>query len=330
VRSFTCRICGNALFFENSICVSCGTALGYSRAERAIVPVDERGSYVDADGLIWWVCQNLTLSGCTWLAEHEGGVCFSCLLTRTRPNDADATGFVAFGEAERAKRHLVAELDDLGLAVRSKVEDPENGLAFDLLSSAQGAVQMGHEQGVITIDVSESDPALRETVRVKLDEPYRTMLGHFRHEVGHYVEWQQVRGDLIEECRAVFGDEQESYQDAIDRHYAEGPPVGWETEYISTYATMHPFEDFAETFAHFLHIRDTVDTASRQGLVRADVHRQPFSQLVTEVWIPLALALNQINRSMGRDDLYPFVIPPVVLGKLDFVSRLVHGAAGAG
>jgi len=322
MRSFTCRICGNALFFENSVCVSCGTALGYARAERAIVPVDEKGSYVDANGLVWWVCQNLTLSGCTWLAELEGGQCFSCTLTRTRPNDADAAGFVAFGEAERAKRHLIAELDELGFAVRSKVEDPENGLAFDLLSSAQGAVQMGHDQGVITIDVSESDPALRETVRVKLDEPYRTMLGHFRHEVGHYVEWQLVRGDLIEECRAVFGDEQESYQAAIDRHYAEGPPVGWETEYISTYATMHPFEDFAETFAHFLHIRDTVDTASRQGLVRADIQLQTFSQLVIEVWIPLALALNQINRSMGRDDLYPFVIPPVVLGKLDFVSRL--------
>lgn len=327
MRSFTCRACGNGLFFENSLCVSCGSSLGYARAERAIVPVDEDGRYVDASGLVWWVCANLNLSGCTWLAEQEGGLCFSCSLTRTRPNDADAAGYVAFGEAERAKRHLVAELDDLGFVLRSKVEDPEEGLAFDLLSSSVGAVQMGHDHGVITIDVSESDPALRENVRVTLDEPYRTMLGHFRHEVGHYVEWQAVRGHLVDECRLVFGDERTSYQDAVERHYAIGPPPGWESDYISTYATMHPFEDFAETFAHFLHIRDTIDTARHQGLVRTELGPdQPFIRLVTEVWIPLALALNQINRSMGRDDLYPFVIPPVVLNKLDFVSRLLTEA----
>jgi hypothetical protein len=329
MRSFECRVCGNDLFFENSLCVSCGSALGYARAERAIVPVDADGRYVDADGLVWWVCRNLNLSGCTWLAELEGGACFSCTLTRTRPNDADASGYVAFGEAERAKRHLVAELDDLGFTLRSKSEDPVNGLAFDLLSSALGEVRMGHDRGVITINVSESDPALRETVRVTLDEPYRTMLGHFRHEMGHYVEWQHVRGELVEQCRQVFGDEQASYQEAIDRYYAEGPPPGWESDYISTYATMHPFEDFAETFAHFLHIRDTIDTAARRGLVGADLRQfDSFSQLVRAVWIPLALALNQINRSMGRDDLYPFVIPPVVLGKLDFVARLMDRAAG--
>jgi hypothetical protein len=330
MRSFECRVCGNGLFFENSVCVSCGSDLGYSRAERAIVPVED-GRYVDADGSVWWICCNLNRSGCTWLAEIEGGACFSCTLTRTRPNDADIAGFVAFGEAERAKRHVIVELDDLAFPIRSKLEDPENGLAFDLLSSSAGDVQMGHDRGVITIDVSESDPALRETVRVMLDEPYRTMLGHFRHEMGHYVEWQHVRGELIDQCRNIFGDEQASYADAIARHYAEGAPPGWEIEFISTYATMHPFEDFAETFAHFLHIRDTVDTAARRGLVGAEPQQfDTFSRLVTEVWIPLALALNQINRSMGRDDLYPFVIPPVVLGKLDFVARLVAEAADRG
>lgn len=330
MRSFECRVCGNDLFFENSLCMSCGSALGYARAERAIVPVDDAGRYVDGAGLVWWVCCNLNLSGCTWLAEFEGGACFSCSLTRTRPNDADASGYVAFGEAERAKRHLIAELDDLGFAVVSKSEDPENGLAFDLLSSANGKVHMGHDRGIITIDVSESDPALRETVRVTLDEPYRTMLGHFRHEVGHYAEWQLVRGSQIDECRELFGDERESYQHAVDQHYAAGPPPGWEDTYISTYATMHPFEDFAETFAHVLHIRDTIDTAVRRGLVRADLSSfTSFRALVTQVWIPLSIALNQINRSMGRDDLYPFVIPPVVLGKLDFVAQLLREAAGA-
>jgi len=331
MKAFTCRSCGSALYFENSLCVSCGRALGYARGEREIVPVDEAGRYVGPDGLVWWVCRNLNLSGCTWLAELEGGACFSCALTRTRPNDADASGYAAFGEAERAKRHLIAELDDLEYRVVPKTVDPENGLAFDLLSNINGKVQMGHDQGIITIDVSESDPALRETVRVTLDEPYRTMLGHFRHEVGHYVEWQSVRGESIERCRSLFGDERASYQEAVERHYAEGPPPGWKSDFISTYAAMHPFEDFAETFAHFLHIRDTIDTAVRQGLVRTDPRRfDSFGELVAEVWIPLAAALNQINRSMGRDDLYPFVIPPIVLRKLDFVAGLLADPTGAG
>jgi hypothetical protein len=250
-------------------------------------------------------------------------------LTRTRPNDADAVGLAGFVTAERAKRHLIVELDDLDIGLVPKSEDPENGLTFDMLSQVNGKVVMGHDHGVITIDVSESDPAHREKVRVILDEPYRTMLGHFRHEIGHYVEWQYVRGPVVEECRRVFGDETASYQEAINRHYADGPPDNWVQQYISTYATMHPYEDFAETFAHFLHIRDTIDTAKEQGLIVVDQRGfGSFRDLVGAVWIPLSTALNQINRSMGREDLYPFVIPPLVLDKLDFVASLMGRSSG--
>jgi hypothetical protein len=177
---------------------------------------------------------------------------------------------------------------------------------------------------VITLDLAESDDAHREKVRVDLDEPYRTMLGHFRHEVGHYIEWQYVRGDLINKARELFGNEEESYPDAIERHYNEGPPQGWERNYISMYATMHPFEDFAETFAHYLHICDTIETASAHGLstVGSPQDFTSFRDLVTGVWIPLSVALNQINRSMGKGALYPFVIPAPVLQKLQFVADL--------
>jgi len=330
VKAYTCRVCESPLYFENSLCVSCKTGLAYSRAERAIVPVDRKGRYVDQAGLVWWVCKNLNLSGCTWLTEIKGEACFSCGLTRTRPADSDLAGLAAFHQAEQAKRHLIAELDVRGLPLVGKNVDPENGLAFDLLNGAKEKVVIGHDEGVITIDVAETDDALREKVRVRLDEPYRTMLGHFRHEVGHYYEWQLVRGEKIGPCRDLFGDESASYEDAIDRHYSEGPPEDWKKSYISTYATMHPFEDFAETFAHYLHITDTIETANAYGLTKVDPAAfSVFRDLVFGVWVPLSAALNQINRSMGRNDLYPFVIPEAVLGKLEFVASLVADASAS-
>ncbi len=325
VKAFRCRTCDQALHFENSACVSCGTRLGYSRDERAIVPVDGKGRYVDGHGAEWFVCRNLTLSGCTWLAPSENGQCFACDLTRTRPNDDDATGLANYPAAERAKRHLVVELDTLGFPVVGKHEDPENGLAFDLLSSTEENVVIGHANGLITIDLAESVPAHRERVRERLGEPYRTMLGHFRHEVGHYYEWQLVRGDdLLKECRELFGDDTLDYQGELDRHYSEGPPDGWESSYISSYATMHPFEDFAETWAHYLHICDTIQTASEYSLttVSAVSRFSHFRDVVVGIWVPLSVALNMINRSMGHDDLYPFVIPDKVLDKLEFVASL--------
>lgn len=330
VKDYRCRVCGSPLFFENSLCVTCRVGLGYSREERQIVPVDLNGRYVDATGLIWHVCRNLNLSGCTWLAALEGGQCFSCSLTRTRPNDADCAGIENFPVAERAKRYLIAELDELGFAVVGKDAasggDPVDGLCFDLLSSTDENVVIGHDEGVITIDLAEGDPAYRERVRGELDEPYRTMLGHFRHEVGHYFEWQLVEegpdAALLARARELFGDERIDYQEQIDRHYADGPPAGWEERYLTMYATMHPYEDFAETWAHYLHICDTVDTARAYGLLSDEPEAGGFDRLVTDVWVPLSTALNAINRSMGKDDLYPFVIPPPVRQKLEFVASL--------
>ncbi|WP_298441439.1 zinc-binding metallopeptidase family protein [Gordonia sp. (in: high G+C Gram-positive bacteria)] len=326
MKRYSCRRCGAALFFENSICVTCGSAVAFSRAEREIVPVDD-GSYVDADGLIWHVCENLGLSGCTWLAEVAGGQCFACDLTRTRPADDDETGIAQLVDAERAKRQLVAELDTLGFPLVGKRDDPLNGLAFDLLSSADEQVLIAHADGIVTIDLAESDDVHREKVRDQLDEPYRTMLGHLRHEVGHYYEWQLVElvgGGLLDRARTLFGDETSSYQDAVARHYDDGPPPGWEETFVSSYATMHPYEDFAETWAHHLHIQDAVETAVAYGLLPArEVRsRDSFRDLVSRDWIPLATALNMVNRSMGLHDLYPFVLSGPILDKLEFVAAL--------
>lgn len=336
MKSYLCRVCSNPLYFENSVCVSCGTGLGYSREEQEIVPVDPYGRYVDADGLIWHVCRNLNLSGCTWLARLPGGQCVSCDMTRTRPSDEDAKGIESFPLAERSKRQLIVELDRLGMPLVGRTAlpggDPVNGLCFDLLSSTHENVTIGHDEGVITIDLAESDAAYRERVRGELDEPYRTMLGHFRHEIGHYIQWQRIElagdTDLLQRCRGLFGDERIDYQAEIDRHYASGPPAGWPESYLTTYATMHPYEDFAETWAHYLHITDTLDTAAVYELVPpAELNDPvPFRQLVTTVWVPLSIALNMINRSMGKDDLYPFVIPAPVLDKLDFVASLRSGS----
>ena len=329
VKAYTCRVCDAALYFENFRCVTCGTPQAYSREERAIVPRDADGTYTDHDGTSWTVCANETIAGCTWLTTSADGLCFSCSLTQTRPADDDEVGMAQFLVAERAKRHVLVELETLGFPIDPHSDANPSGLRFDLLSSVEENVVIGHDDGLITIDLAESDVAHREKVRAQLDEPYRTMLGHFRHEIGHYFEAVLVTGDLVEKARTLFGDESQSYQDAIDRHYAEGPPDGWETSYISTYATMHPFEDFAETFAHYLHINETIDNARQFGLTATAPATafSSFRDVVVGIWIPLSIALNQINRGMGKEPLYPFAIPDDVIEKLEFVASIRPGAA---
>jgi hypothetical protein len=199
---------------------------------------------------------------------------------------------------------------------------------------------------VITVDLAESDDADRVKRREELGEPYRTMLGHLRHELGHYFQPLLIVGDdEWTTCRALFGDEREDYQEALDRHYQAGAPADWQDRYVSEYATMHPWEDWAETFAHYLHIRDTLETAAEYGVVvrgpravEADrslkANPQPeagergFAE-VLDNWLPLTYALNAVNRSMGADDLYPFTLAPMVIEKLEFVHDRVHAVEQA-
>ena len=286
-------------------------------------------------------CANRELAGCNWLADREGALCQSCRLTRTRPSNADAAGLEAFAVAERAKRRVLMQLMDLGLpGIR------QGSLAFDLLSSGERPVTTGHADGVITIDLAESDDARREARRAQLGEPYRTMLGHLRHELGHYTQPLLIVGDEAwTACRRLFEDDRVDYGAAVERHYTEGPPADWQDRYVSAYATMHPWEDWAETFAHYLHITDTLDTAGEFGVVvegpravvaddslaavpPADPGEHDFATILKS-WLPLTYALNAINRSMGRDDLYPFALAPAVVKKLSFVHKRVLDAGDA-
>jgi hypothetical protein len=321
------------LVFENSVCVACGTPQGLLPTELRLVPVPSEGSLGP--------CTNLDLAGCNWLAP-AGSLCASCRLTRTRPRDNDASGMAAFAATERAKRRLVYQLLDRRLPVVPLAENPR-GLAFDLLSSAHEQVVTGHADGVITIDLAEGQSAHREAMRVQMGEPYRTLLGHLRHEVGHFY-WEVLIGGsadspALQRFRDLFGDERSDYGWALEQHYRAGAPADWSTRFVSAYASAHPWEDWAETFAHYLHISDTLQTAAAYGMaVRgpsrggADLAAAPRESAgegirgLVDTWLPLTFALNAVNRSMGKDDLYPFMLTEPVIAKLGQVHDLVSAA----
>jgi hypothetical protein len=257
-------------------------------------------------------------------------------LTRTRPADSDREGLAEFVDAERAKRRLLFQLDQLGLPVKPRDEDSGQGLAFDLLSSTATKVITGHDNGVITLDLAEADEEHRDRLRRQLNEPYRTVLGHFRHEIGHYY-WPVLVSDgaALDACRALFGDDRADYGEAVARHYSadDAPDEDWTPNYISRYATMHPYEDWAECFAHYLHILDALQTASSFHLSPRPSpdgeidptrpHGAATFGAVIDQWLELSYGLNQVNQSMGRPDLYPFVLTPAVIRKLAFIDRVV-------
>ncbi len=337
MRDFICPNCGQRLAFENSLCLSCKRPLGFSLENMALLVIasgedSAQPGFVDAEK--YRLCANMHLAECNWLVETgpTEQLCRSCVLTRTRPNDADTKALPAFADAEKAKRRLIFELFELKLPIVGRDQDPQYGLAFDLLSSKHEKVFTGHQNGVITLDLAEGDDVHREQLRIEMDEPYRTLLGHFRHEIGHYYYYRLVSPspDYTRRFRELYGNADADYQAALDRHYREGPPVGWKKHYVSSYATMHPAEDWAETFAHYLHIRDALDTAAAFGFApaaatfeRRVLGPSGFDQMI-DMWLPLSWALNMVNRSMGKQDLYPFVLPHAVLEKMRFIHTVVE------
>lgn len=348
MKIFTCQNCGHLLHFENTVCMSCGMTLGFLPGPMTLSALEFREDHwiASADGGTWRQCANLSEAGCNWMVPADGTVfCPSCTLNRTIP-DLNAPGNEErWRELETAKRRLVYALRRLGLPLTSHTEDADRGLAFDFLAdpSPDQPVLTGHDDGLITINVAEADSAEREKRRVQLGEPYRTLLGHLRHEVGHYYWDVLVRdGGRIDACREVFGDESVSYADALQTHYQNGAPPDWNLSFVSAYATMHPWEDFAETWTHYLHMVDTLDTAGSFGLavdpnvtdegtdviVTFDPYRtKDFDRLVS-AWIPLTVAMNSLNRSMGQPDVYPFALSQPAIDKLRFIHNLVREAAG--
>jgi hypothetical protein len=339
MRDFHCPNCGQRLTFENSACLSCGSALGFSLDQMALLVI-AKGDQDDHAGAVaaheYQLCANLHLAACNWLVPvgQPGGLCASCALTVERPNDGDTAGLADFARAEAAKRRLIAELQELKLPIVGRDRDPDCGLAFRLLSSAHENVMTGHENGVITLDLAEGDDVHREQLRVEMDEPYRTLLGHLRHEIGHYYFYRLIApsSDYLARFNELFGDPDADYSEALDRHYRDGAPAGWQERFVSSYATMHASEDWAETFAHYLHIRDTLDSCAWCGLAPASatfdrpaLGPSAFPNII-EMWLPLSWSLNMVNRSMGHDDLYPFVLPVAVLDKMRFIHTVIDEA----
>ena len=372
-RAYRCH-CGNPVFFRNSECLACGTPLGYDSALVRLIPLapgPSAGTWVqwqpEQPGLLpdtgpvqtYARCGNLgTPAACNWLVpvapqgineqdtQPTQLLCQACRLNRTIPDLTDSAhpdNGVLWGRVELAKRRLFSSLLALRLPVASLTEDPVGGISFDLLRSpdAGPTVMTGHKLGLITLNLQEADDAVREAVRSAMREPYRTLLGHFRHEIGHYYWDRLVRGTpWMDGFHALFGDETQDYAACLRKNYLEGPPDQWWRHYVSAYASTHPWEDWAECWAHYLHMRDTIDTAVSLGLATDSAHleftaytldtlyqpehpeAQNFLDFLND-WTRLTTLLNEMSRSMGQPDFYPFVLPHEVIAKLHFIHLLV-------
>jgi hypothetical protein len=351
MRLFICQNCRNLLYFENRNCQACGHILGYMPRRgllTALEPKKDDWETISKPAAGVRFCANAGHDACNWLvaANAPDKLCDSCRHNRTIPDLSVPAHLTAWRKLEIAKHRLMYTLLKLRLPLADRTQDPEHGLVFDILADPppkQGPkVLTGHDNGLITLALTEADDAQRELRRQQMGEPYRTLLGHLRHEVGHHFWDVLVRdGGKLDACRAVFGDDTLDYEEALKIHYAEGAPPDWQDSFISEYATTHPWEDFAETWAHYLHIVDTLETAGAFGVQVApkldesgelqadgdiDPYREPDIEKLVSAWLPLTFAVNNLNRSMGQPDLYPFILSKPAIAKLGFIHELVRGA----
>ncbi len=349
MKLFQCQHCGQPLYFENTRCESCGRRLGYLPAQEtmtALEPEDGLWRALETPDDRYRFCANAEYDVCNWLvpAESPENYCPACRHNRTIPDLSRPENLAHWRKIQVAKHRLFYTLLKLRLPLTTRAED-SNGLGFDFLSdqASPTPVMTGHASGLITINLAEADDAERERRRGQMGEPYRTLLGHFRHEIAHYY-WDRLvaHSPRLAEFRTLFGDERSDYAAALRQHYANGPPPDWHEHFVTAYASTHPWEDFAETWAHYFHMVDTLETAGAFGLrvrpklsagtdlattIDFDPHVAPMDRLV-EAWLPLTYAVNSINRSMGLPDLYPFILAPAVIIKLAFVHERIHAQDG--
>lgn len=350
MKLFRCDNCGNALYFENDACGTCGRQQGYLAETNSMVSLVKAGDAWTADRYPdnrFHYCANAEHGACNWLIQDiaaEGTLCRACKHNDIIPDLSQNDNLAHWQTIERAKKRLFYGLIRFNLPLVLREDAPESGLAFRFLADApqDQPVMTGHEDGMITLALVEADDAAREARRTAMGEPYRTLVGHFRHEIAHYY-WDVLVASnpaVLDKCRAVFGDERQDYGEALERHYQNPSPPDWPERFVSTYATAHPWEDFAETWAHYFHLVDTIETASTFGLSMAprvddagtlaksfeyDPYRpHPIEELV-EHWVPLSVMLNSLNRSIGQPDAYPFVLTPAITEKLAFIGDVIHG-----
>lgn len=346
MKIFECDHCGQTVYFDNDTCVACGHRLGFAPDDIAIYSIRQGEGDLwhkaDDESRRFRLCENSAIGVCNWLVDEDDDetFCLACRHNNLIPDTSTEIGLNRFKRIGAAQRHLFYSLLRWGVETPTRKQDPEKGLVFDFLEDtveADGSVtpaMTGHEDGLISLRAAEADDVTREIIRDQMNEPYRTMLGHFRHEVGHYVWDRLVRDDgRLESFRKVFGDEREDYQAALQRHYENGPPPDWPEHHVSAYAATHPWEDFAESFAHALHIVDTLETARAFGLAVDDARLEPLGdpykcvsgKRLADAWIPLTIAMNAIHKSMGQQDFYPFVLTPEIVAKIDYIVTMLNG-----
>jgi hypothetical protein len=346
MKVFHCDHCGHLLFFENTQCVRCGHRVAYLPDLTIVGSLDEEGDGIwkspRQDGGRYRLCANYTEHQvCNWAIEGDATetLCLSCRLTRTIPDLSIDANRTAWYRLEWAKRRLLFTLLELHLPLDGREGDAAHGLAFEFLADLPSQpITTGHASGIITINIAEADDAEREKRRQSLNEPLRTLTGHFRHESGHYYWDRLIDGTgAVDRFRETFGDERRDYGEALNQYYANGPAADWAESFISAYASAHPLEDWAETWAHYLHMVDTLETAAACGFSlrprRSDepsLPRLPFVvsgslpfERLIESWFPLTYALNNLTRGLGLADAYPFVLSPAAVEKLRFVHDLI-------
>ena len=352
MKTYHCT-CGQLIFFENVVCVNCGRALGFLPDLMCLSSIEQQNDNTfatDVDGgpgRRYKKCYNYERNAvCNWMVPVEKeneSFCTSCRLDLLIPDLSIDKNRILWQLIENAKRRLVYSLINLKLPLLNRFDDPKQGLSFQFLAQDPNSPQRvltGHEDGIITLNIAEADDAERERVRLSMKEPYRTLLGHFRHEVGHYYWDRLVSGTkYLEPCRHLFGDERVDYNQALSNYYATGAPVDWQNNFVSVYATAHPWEDWAETWTHYLHIQDTLEVALDFGLIDKRLRLDPKTETegswfgpkpkkfeeVIDAWSQLTIALNSINRSMGLHDIYPFVLSKPVVDKLRFIAEVIAG-----
>lgn len=333
MRRFWCD-CGHPLFFESTSCNNCHSDVGYDphSGDMLVLRGSRTGSLFHASGDFSWCRNGIEHQSCNWLvpAEKEGQLCQGCAFNRTIPSLEKPENLERWRRFEAAKKRLLYTLGNLRLPLVDGWSDPERGLLFDFIEDQrsnpvllESFVSTGYLSGVITINALEADDLAREEQRVRMNESYRTLLGHLRHESGHYFQpFLDQNEHLHSEFRRLFGDPTTDYQAALDRHYEQGPPDGWSHYYISSYASTHPVEDWAECWSHYLHMVDTLETAAAFRMIDPPQLQGDFRSMANQ-WRSLSVTMNELNRSIGLSDAYPFVINEWVEQKLAFAGRVV-------
>lgn len=356
MKTFHCQYCGQAVFFENVTCLQCKSDLAFlpDRLNMAAIEkvADEeglwrprrRGKSASASPARYRLCLNhTTQNACNFAvpASDTNDYCVACRLTRVLPDLSKPGNPERWYRLEAAKRRMFYTLAKLGLINTQPEGGAADGPIFEFLEDAPGhQVMTGHDNGLITLNVAEADDAERVARREAMHEPYRTLLGHFRHEVGHYY-WDRLidEGNRQESFREVFGDERLDYQQALQDHYARGGSIpDWQDSFVSAYATAHPWEDWAETWAHYMHMVDLLETAAwyntrltipgddgaeLEEVVNPLETGHPDFNVLVEQWVPLTLLLNSLNRSLGQEDAYPFALSPKALEKLRYIHDVI-------